>query len=120
VKAILVVEFFVVDSGTVVRAAVDAGPGLATDVAEGVAAVASVVIVLASSHISMRLNGRDKRYVVAGFCQFDRGAAHSALLVALLCGRLLELGFVLVLFADVILCAVLKKSSTVSARHLST
>jgi hypothetical protein len=41
VETILVVAFFVVDCGTVVRATVDAGPVFAADVAKGVATIAS-------------------------------------------------------------------------------
>jgi hypothetical protein len=48
VKAALVVGFFVVEGRTVVRAAVNAGPRLAADIAECIAAVAYAVIVLAS------------------------------------------------------------------------
>jgi hypothetical protein len=66
-----------------------------------------------------RLNERDERYVIAGFGQFDRRAAHFALLIAFLCGCLLKLRFILVGLADVVLRAVLEENLTTRTRRFT-
>jgi hypothetical protein len=96
---VLVVSFFIVDGGTVMRAAVETGPILAADIAERATALTSDVIACLS--------------------QLYSRATDKALLITFLIGCLPELFLVLGLFALMVLGTVYEQGFAFCASQLT-
>jgi hypothetical protein len=113
VEAILVVALFIVDRRAVVRAAVETRPVLAADVTEGVAALATNIY----QYIPPEKGSRNLRDVVARLGQLYSRAADKALLIALLGRCLAKLLLVFILFALMVLRALVEQGLALDARQ---
>jgi hypothetical protein len=113
VEAILVVALFIVDCRAVVRAAVETRPVLAADITESVAALAANPY----QYIPPEKGSRNLRDVVARFGQLYSRAADKALLIALLGRCLTKLLLVFILFALMVLRALVEQGLALDARQ---